>query len=89
MCGESPKYVAWKNGYKPDDIEKIPEDSILGLGCGNPFNSLTLRKGDTVLNLGSKAGIDVFLASKKVGSEGKVIGVDMVPEMIERSKNIA
>jgi arsenite methyltransferase len=88
-CGDSPKYLAWKNGYSPDDLEKVPPDSILGLGCGNPFNFLNLKKGNKVLNLESKAGMDVFLASKKVGSEGKVIGVDMTPEMVERSRNIS
>lgn len=88
-CGDSPKYIAWKNGYSPSDLEKVPQDSILGLGYGNPYNFLNLKKGQKVLILESKAGMDVFLASKKVGSDGKVIGVDMTPEMIERSKNIA
>lgn len=88
MCGESPKYIAWKNGYSPNDLEKVPQDSILGLGCGNPFNFLNIKKGETVLILESRAGMDVFLASIKVGLEGKIIGVDMIPEMIERSKKI-
>lgn len=89
ICGESPKYIAWKNGYSPNDLETVPQDSILGLGCGNPFNYLNIKKGETVLILESRAGMDVFLASKKVGLEGIIIGIDMTPEMIERSKNIA
>jgi len=88
-CGIPPQYVAWKVGYSPGDIENIPEDSLLGLGCGNPVALASLKKGETVLDLGSGAGIDVFLASKMVGPSGRVIGIDMTKEMIVRAKAIA
>jgi len=85
-CGPPAQYVAWKIGYSPSDIESVPEDSLLGLGCGNPVALASLKEGETVLDLGSGGGIDVFLAAKKVGPEGKVIGVDMTQEMVERAK---
>jgi arsenite methyltransferase len=85
----SPKYVAWKTGYSPDDLESVPEASVLGLGCGNPVALASLKEGKTVLDLGSGGGIDVFLAAKKVGTTGKVIGVDMTEAMVERAKGIA
>jgi arsenite methyltransferase len=88
-CGNPPQYLAWKIGYSPNDIESLPEDSILGLGCGNPVALANLREGETVLDLGSGAGIDVFLAAQKVGPKGKVIGVDMTQEMLERAKATA
>ena len=88
-CGPPPQYVAWKLGYSPGDIESVPEDSVLGLGCGNPVALASLKKGETVLDLGSGGGIDVFLASKKVGPTGKVIGVDMTQEMLDRAKSTA
>jgi len=88
-CGPSPQYVAWKLGYSPGDIESVPEDSVLGLGCGNPVALASLKDGETVLDLGSGGGIDVFLASKKVGPTGKVIGVDMTEEMLARAKATA
>jgi arsenite methyltransferase len=85
-CGPPPQYLAWKIGYSPDDIGSVPEDSILGLGCGNPVALANLKEGETVLDLGSGAGIDVFLAAQKVGPKGKVIGVDMTQEMVKRAK---
>jgi arsenite methyltransferase len=88
-CGPPPQYLAWKIGYSPNDIESVPEDSILGLGCGNPVALANLKEGETVLDLGSGAGIDVFLAAQKVGPNGKVIGVDMTQEMVERAKAAA
>jgi arsenite methyltransferase len=87
-CSSPPKYVAWKIGYSLDDIESVPEDSVLGLGCGNPVALASLKEGETVLDLGSGGGIDVFLAAKKVGPTGKVIGVDMTEAMVERAKAI-
>lgn len=63
----------------------LPEGANLGLGCGIPTLSIDIKPGDTVLDLGSGAGVDVFLASKAVGQEGRVIGVDMTPEMIARA----
>jgi len=88
-CGTPPQYVAWKVGYSPSDIENVPEESLLGLGCGNPVALASLKEGETVLDLGSGGGIDVFLAAKKVGPAGKVIGVDMTQEMVERAKATA
>ena len=88
-CGPPPQYIAWKIGYSPDDIKSIPEESVLGLGCGNPVALASLKAGKTVLDLGSGGGIDVFLASKKVGSQGKVIGVDITEEMLKRAENTA
>ena len=88
-CGTPSQYVAWKLGYSPGDIESVPEDSVLGLGCGNPVALASLKEGETVLDLGSGGGIDVFLASKKVGPTGKVIGVDMTQEMLDRAKSTA
>jgi arsenite methyltransferase len=88
-CGPSPQYLAWKIGYSPNDIESVPEDSVLGLGCGNPVALANLKEGETILDLGSGAGIDVFLAAQKVGPKGKVIGVDMTQKMVERAKAIA
>jgi len=88
-CSAPPQYVAWKVGYSPDEIESVPEDSVMGLGCGNPVGLASLKEGETVLDLGSGGGIDVFLASKKVGSKGKVIGVDMTEEMVAKAKAVA
>ncbi|UCC59188.1 MAG: arsenite methyltransferase [Candidatus Bathyarchaeum sp.] len=88
-CGPPPQYVSWKLGYSPGDIESVPEESVLGLGCGNPVALASLKEGETVLDLGSGGGIDVFLASKKVGPSGRVIGVDMTEEMVERAKATA
>jgi arsenite methyltransferase len=88
-CSSPPKYVAWKVGYSPDDLESVPEDSVLGLGCGNPVALASLKEGETVLDLGSGGGIDVFLAANKVGPTGKVIGVDMTKEMVERAEAAA
>jgi arsenite methyltransferase len=68
---------------------EMPEASNMGLGCGNPVALATLKEGDTVLDLGSGGGIDVFLAAKRVGHTGKVIGVDMTDEMINRAKSTA
>jgi SAM-dependent methyltransferase len=88
-CGTPPQYITWKLGYSPTDIESVPEESVLGLGCGNPVALASLKEGETVLDLGSGAGIDVFLASKKVGPQGKVIGVDMTKEMLDRANKTA
>jgi ubiquinone/menaquinone biosynthesis C-methylase UbiE len=76
-------------GYSEEDIKNLPEASNMGLGCGNPVALASLKERETVLDLGSGGGIDVFLASKKVGSEGKVIGIDMTEKMIEKSRKIA
>jgi arsenite methyltransferase len=76
-------------GYTKEDLESIPEGANLGLGCGNPVALASLKEGETVLDLGSGAGLDCFLAAKKVGEKGKIIGVDMTPEMIEKARENA
>ncbi|MFX1589910.1 MAG: arsenite methyltransferase [Promethearchaeota archaeon] len=76
-------------GYKDDDFNAVPEGSNLGLGCGNPIALASLKEGETVIDLGSGAGFDAFLASKKVGKTGKVIGVDMTPAMISKARENA
>jgi len=73
-------------GYQSSELESIPQLSILGVGCGNPTKFAHIREGDTVVDLGSGAGIDVFLAANIVKENGKVIGVDMTDKMIEKSK---
>ncbi|MDD5438709.1 MAG: arsenite methyltransferase [Candidatus Omnitrophica bacterium] len=72
-------------GYSTDDINSAPEGANLGLGCGNPVALASLKKGDIVLDLGSGAGFDAFLAAKRVGDAGRVIGVDMTTEMVEKA----
>jgi arsenite methyltransferase len=88
-CGSSGASVSEKLGYKADDLAGIPEGADLGLGCGNPLAMLELEEGETIVDLGSGAGIDCFLAAKRVGPTGLVIGVDMTPEMISRARRNA
>ena len=93
-CSASPSSCTAGNaslnlGYAAQDLEAAPEGANLGLGCGNPVALASLKPGETVLDLGSGAGFDAFLASKRVGPEGRVIGVDMTPQMIERSSTLA
>ncbi|MBE0568150.1 MAG: arsenite methyltransferase [Deltaproteobacteria bacterium] len=76
-------------GYTEEEMKSAPRESNLGLGCGNPTALATLREGETVLDLGSGAGFDCFLAAGKVGHGGKVIGVDMTPEMIQKARENA
>lgn len=78
--------IGKKIGYAESDIAAVPEGANLGLGCGNPIALASLKEGETVLDLGSGAGFDCFLAAGRVGPNGKVIGVDMTPEMIERAQ---
>jgi ubiquinone/menaquinone biosynthesis C-methylase UbiE len=73
-------------GYTQEEIESVPEGADLGLGCGNPQAIAALRAGDVVLDLGSGAGFDCFLAAKRVGNTGRVIGVDMTPEMVTKAR---
>src|SRR3990167_7460995 len=73
-------------GYSDNEMSAVPEGANLGLGCGNPVAIASLKEGETVLDLGSGAGFDAFLASARVGQTGKVIGVDMTPEMIEKAR---
>ena len=74
-------------GYTEEELKAVPEGANLGLGCGNPVALASLREGETVLDLGSGAGFDCFLAGNKVGKNGRVIGVDMTPEMIEKARD--
>lgn len=76
-------------GYSKEELQSIPDDVIMGLGCGNPTTLIDLKEGEIVLDLGSGAGIDVFLAANKVGKNGHVIGVDMTKEMITKGEKIA
>ena len=76
-------------GYNEKELKSIPKESILGLGCGAPLNFAELKIGETLVDLGSGAGIDAFLASKLVGNEGKVIGIDMTDRMLEKARNAA
>lgn len=80
---ESARKQAKAMGYSDEEISSIPEDAVYGLGCGNPTALAEITEGETVLDLGSGGGIDVFLAAGKVGDTGKVIGVDMTQEMVE------
>ncbi len=73
-------------GYNREDMESVPDGSNLGLGCGNPVAPASLREGETVLDLGSGAGFDAFLSAQKVGKSGRVIGIDMTPEMVEKAR---
>lgn len=73
-------------GYSMDDITSVPEGADMGLGCGNPKAIAALKDGEVVLDLGSGAGFDCFLAARQVGITGRVIGVDMTPEMITRAR---
>lgn len=85
-CGED---ISKSIGYSEEELDVVPEDSNLGLGCGNPHLIANIKEGETVLDLGSGAGFDCFLASNKVGKNGLVIGVDMTPEMISKSRDSA
>ncbi len=76
-------------GYTEEELRAVPEGANLGLGCGNPLALASLREGETVLDLGSGAGFDCFLAAGIVGETGRVIGVDMTPEMIEKARQNA
>src|SRR5260370_41858623 len=73
-------------GYSADELAAVPEGANLGLGCGNPQAIAALKPGETVLDLGSGAGFDCFLASRAVGPSGRVIGVDMTPDMLTKAR---
>jgi arsenite methyltransferase len=83
-CGCNP--TSEKIGYTKEELNSIPEEANLSLGCGNPVALASLKEGETVVDLGSGGGIDCFLASKKVGATGKVIGIDMTAEMLDRAR---
>jgi arsenite methyltransferase len=87
--GMSAEQVAREIGYGAEDLVAVPEGANLGLGCGNPTAIASLQPGETVVDLGSGAGLDCFLAARRVGETGRVIGVDMTDEMLERARENA
>ncbi len=86
---KSAKDISRGIGYSEEEMEEIPEGADMGLGCGNPQLIAEIKEGETVIDLGSGGGIDCFLASRKVGPKGYVIGVDMTPEMLIKSRILA
>ncbi len=88
-CGAVPSDQSLALGYTDGDLAAVPEGADLGLGCGNPTAIAALKAGETVLDLGSGGGFDCFLAARAVGPTGRVIGVDMTPEMISRARDNA
>lgn len=87
--GATPESVGRGIGYSEEELKAAPQGANLGLGCGNPVALASLREGETVLDLGSGAGFDCFLAARAVGPTGRVIGVDMTPEMLEKARENA
>lgn len=87
-CGPSPD-ASLALGYSQDDVAGVPDGANLGLGCGNPQAIAALKPGETVLDLGSGAGFDSFLAMKQVGPTGRVFGVDMTPDMVAKARENA
>ncbi len=83
---QQPQLLSLQLGYSHEDLIAVPEGANLGLGCGNPQAIADLQPGETVLDLGSGAGFDCFLAAAKVGPRGRVIGVDMTPQMITKAR---
>jgi len=81
--------ISKKVGYSDSELNSVPEGANLGFGCGNPVALALLKEGDVVLDLGSGAGFDAFLAAQRVGKTGLVIGVDMTPEMVAKAKENA
>ena len=90
-CGgtNQAKSISKKVGYSDSEMNAVPEGANLGFGCGNPVALASLKEGDVVLDLGSGAGFDAFLAVQRVGKTGRVIGVDMTPEMVAKAKENA
>ncbi len=88
-CGTSEAALSEAIGYTAEDLAGAPAEANLGLGSGNPVAAADLQPGQTVLDLGSGAGLDCFIAASKVGPTGRVIGVDMTPEMLERARKTA
>ena len=76
-------------GYTPEELAQVPQEANLGLGCGNPLRAADLQPGEVVIDLGSGAGLDCFLAGVQVGRRGKAVGVDMTPEMVSTARQIA
>ncbi|MBS7252090.1 MAG: arsenite methyltransferase [Candidatus Freyarchaeota archaeon] len=88
-CSYDVTEQAKRIGYSKEEIERIPKEAVMGLGCGNPTALADLKEGEVVLDLGAGAGIDVFLAANKVGANGYVIGVDMTEEMVKKANKTA
>ena len=90
-CGstDSAQSISRSIGYSEEELQTVPQGANMGLGCGNPTALASLKEGEIVLDLGSGAGFDCFLAARQVGSAGKVIGVDMTAEMLERARENA
>ena len=86
---EGVRAVAEAFGYSPEELTSIPAEANMGLSCGNPTATANLREGETVVDLGSGGGLDVFLAAARVGPTGRAIGIDMTPEMIELARRNA
>jgi SAM-dependent methyltransferase len=87
--GSAAAGISGEIGYSARDLAAVPKEADLGLGCGAPIGHLKLAAGETVLDLGSGPGLDAFLAAKQVGTNGRVIGVDMTPEMLARARAAA
>jgi SAM-dependent methyltransferase len=86
-CGSSsPDKLAEGIGYTSEELEVLPDGANMGLSCGNPTAIANLKPGQVVLDLGSGGGFDVFIAARKVGAEGRAIGVDMTPEMLSKAR---
>lgn len=81
--------IGKKIGYSEEELQQVPEDANLGIGCGNPTALASIQKGETILDLGSGAGFDCFLAARETGATGKVIGVDITPEMVLQAQKNA
>jgi arsenite methyltransferase len=91
FCGgaTTAEQISGKVGYSAEEMGAVPDGANLGLGCGNPLAHAAIHEGDTVLDLGSGAGFDCFLAARRVGKTGRVIGVDMTPEMLIKARENA
>ncbi len=81
--------ISVRLGYSNEDVSAVPEGANMGLGCGNPQAIASLKPGEIVLDLGSGGGFDCFLAARAVGETGRVIGVDMTPEMVSKTRGNA
>jgi arsenite methyltransferase len=90
-CGgvSSMEKISQGIGYSLEEMQAVPEGANLGLGCGNPVALASIKEGETVLDLGSGAGFDAFLAARAVGKSGRVIGVDMTPAMLDKARGNA
>ncbi len=90
VSSDAAKEISANLGYSQEELASVPEGANMGLGCGNPQQIASLKAGETILDLGCGGGFDCFLAAKKVGKDGKVIGVDMTPEMVSKArKNVS